>query len=56
MFSKTLSSAALALLAATTVAGAAEPTVAQPTNGNAFPGAKDNFDPVYNVCRGTDPS
>jgi uncharacterized protein len=55
MFSKTLSFAALALLAATTVAGAAEPTVAQPTNGNAFPGAKDNFDPVYNVCRGTDP-
>lgn len=55
MFSKTLSSAALALLAASTVAGAAEPTVAQPTNGNAFPGAKDNFDPTYNVCRGTDP-
>ena len=55
MFSKTLSSAAFALLAATAVAGPAEPTVAQPTNGNAFPGAKDNFDPVYNVCRGTDP-
>jgi uncharacterized protein len=55
MFSKTLASAAFALLAATAVAGPAEPTVAQPTNGNAFPGAKDNFDPVYNVCRGTDP-
>jgi hypothetical protein len=55
MFSKTLSSAALVLLAASAVAGPAEPTVAQPTNGNAFPGAKDNFDPVYNVCRGTDP-
>jgi type 1 glutamine amidotransferase len=55
MFSKTLASTAFALLAATAVAGPAEPTVAQPTNGNAFPGAKDNFDPVYNVCRGTDP-
>lgn len=36
-------------------AGPAEPTVATPTNGNAAPGAKDNFDPTYNVCRGTDP-
>jgi type 1 glutamine amidotransferase len=55
MFSKTLSSAALVLLAASAVAGPVEPTVAQPTNSNAFPGAKDNFDPTYNVCRGTDP-
>lgn len=36
-------------------AGPAEPTVATPTNGNVDPGAKDNFDPYYNVCRGTDP-
>jgi uncharacterized protein len=55
MFSKTAASTALALLAATAFAAPAEPTVAQPTNGNAFPGAKDNFDPTYNVCRGTDP-
>jgi len=32
-----------------------EPTVAEPTNGNVVPGAKDNFDVYYNVCRGTDP-
>jgi uncharacterized protein len=36
-------------------AGPKEPTVAEPTNGNAPPGAKDNFDVTYNVCRGTDP-
>jgi type 1 glutamine amidotransferase len=53
--SRTVLSTALALLAASAFAGPAEPTVAQPTNGNAFPGAKDNFDPTYNVCRGTDP-
>jgi len=55
--SKAIVSAAFASLAAAGAAwaGPAEPTVAQPTNGNAFPGAKDNFDPVYNVCRGTDP-
>jgi type 1 glutamine amidotransferase len=47
-------SAVLAASASTWVA-AAEPTVATPTNGNVDPGAKDNFDPVYNVCRGTDP-
>src|SRR5688572_3253029 len=46
---------AAAFASAALAAGAVEPTVAQPTNGNAFPGAKDNFDPVYNVCRGTDP-
>ena len=33
----------------------AEPTDAAPTNGNVIPGTEDNFDPVYNVCRGTDP-
>lgn len=54
-FSKTILSTAFSVLASTALAGVAEPTVAQPTNGNAFPGAKDNFDPVYNVCRGTDP-
>jgi type 1 glutamine amidotransferase len=36
-------------------AGPAEPTVAEPINSNAPPGAKDNFDVYYNVCRGTDP-
>jgi type 1 glutamine amidotransferase len=49
-----LLAAAAAFLAAAAVAGPAEPTVAQPTNGNVPPGATDNFDPVYNVCRGTD--
>ncbi len=54
------SSAAAALALQFTVTGPAlaattEPTVAQPTTSNVFPGAKDNFDPVYNVCRGTDP-
>jgi type 1 glutamine amidotransferase len=33
----------------------AEPTVAEPINSNAPPGAKDNFDVYYNVCRGPDP-
>ena len=55
--SKITLAAAIAVAAATGTAwaGQAEPTVAVPTNGNADPGAKDNFDPVYNVCRGTDP-
>ena len=35
-------------------AGPKEPTVAEPINSNAPPGAKDNFDATYNVCRGTD--
>jgi len=39
----------------TAMAAPAEPTVAEPTNGNVVPGTQDNFDPVYNVCRGTDP-
>jgi type 1 glutamine amidotransferase len=34
----------------TAVAAVDEPTEAVPTNG-----VKKNFDPVYNVCRGTDP-
>lgn len=56
-FSKITLAAAFAVAAATGTAwaGPTEPTVAVPTNGNADPGAKDNFDPVYNVCRGTDP-
>jgi type 1 glutamine amidotransferase len=33
----------------------AEPTVPQPTGRHMPPGTWDNFDPVYNVCRGTDP-
>ncbi len=49
--------AAMSLLMATGAAWAApaEPNVAQPTNGNVSPGTQDNFDPTYNVCRGTDP-
>jgi type 1 glutamine amidotransferase len=45
----------LAVLGSTATAGPAEPTVAEPTNSNAPPGTEDNFDPTYNVCRGTDP-
>jgi type 1 glutamine amidotransferase len=44
----------LAVLGGVASASTAEPTVPTPTNGNAPPGAKDNFDPTYNVCRGTD--
>jgi type 1 glutamine amidotransferase len=66
MSTKTLSmavvTAAFASLTLTGVAWAnngqnnpAEPTVAQPTGGHPAPGTWDNFDPVYNVCRGTDP-
>ena len=50
---------ALAAAFAATAQGAlaqnAEPTTATPTGPNEAAGAKDNFDPVYNVCRGTDP-
>jgi len=52
--SKTMLAVACTALAAAAWAAPAEPSVATPTNGNADPGAKDNFDPVYNVCRGTD--
>lgn len=37
------------------VAANAEPTEAIPTGPKQPPGARDNFDPIYNVCRGTDP-
>jgi type 1 glutamine amidotransferase len=37
------------------MAANAEPTEATPTGPDQAPGAKDNFDPIYNVCRGTDP-
>ena len=37
------------------VAANAEPTEPTPTGPSQPPGAKDNFDPIYNVCRGTDP-
>jgi uncharacterized protein len=47
--------AALACAAGAALAQNAEPTIAVPTNGNVVPGAKENFDPVYNVCRGIDP-
>src|SRR4051812_48842833 len=47
--------AALGAAAGAAVAQNKEPTVAVPTNGNVIPGAKDNFDVYYNVCRGTDP-
>jgi type 1 glutamine amidotransferase len=54
-FTRFLVISALAVLGAGASAGSGEPTEATPTNDNAPPGAKDNFDPVYNVCRGTDP-
>jgi type 1 glutamine amidotransferase len=52
-----LAAAAVTLAAAggAAFAGPGEPTVAEPTNSNAPPGAKDDFDVTYNVCRGTDP-
>ena len=51
---------ALATALAATAQGAfaqagGEPTTATPTGPNEIAGAKENFDPVYNVCRGTDP-
>jgi type 1 glutamine amidotransferase len=54
-FLRTLVISALAALGTGASAGPGEPTVATPINDNVPPGAKDNFDPVYNVCRGTDP-
>ena len=45
----------LAMAGGVAAASPAEPTVAEPINSNAPPGAKDNFDVYYNVCRGTDP-
>lgn len=45
----------LAMLGGAASANPAEPTVATPTNGNVPPGTQDNFDPTYNVCRGTEP-
>jgi uncharacterized protein len=45
----------LTAICGTASAQVAEPTVAVPTNGNLVFGTEDNFDPVYNVCRGTDP-
>lgn len=53
-----IAAAAAALLAGPALArehNVAEPTVPQPTNGNVPHGTRDNFDPVYNVCRGSDP-
>ena len=47
--------AALAILPlGAVVAANAEPAEPTPTGPNQPPGAKDNFDPIYNVCRGTD--
>ncbi len=47
--------AALAILPhGAVVAANAEPTEPTLSGPNQPPGAKDNFDPVYNVCRGTD--
>lgn len=60
-FGKTVATAAFAALALSGAAwatgghGHAEPTVAQPTGRHMPFGTWDNFDPVYNVCRGTDP-
>jgi type 1 glutamine amidotransferase len=49
-----IASIAFALVAGTAAASPGEPTVAQPTGSQTAPGTADNFDPVYNVCRGTD--
>lgn len=61
-FSRTVVAAAFASLSITGVAWAngghnhgTEPTVAQPTGPQPARGTRDDFDPVYNVCRGTDP-
>ncbi len=51
----TLAAALFVLSHGAVVAAHAEPTEPTPTGPNQPPGAKDNFDPVYNVCRGTDP-
>jgi type 1 glutamine amidotransferase len=61
MATNTLSSVAIAACAALVATAAwanghsaAEPTEATPTGPHMAPGTRDNFDPVYNVCRGTD--
>jgi uncharacterized protein len=51
----TLAAALFALSHGAIVAAPGEPTEATPTGPNQPPGAKDNFDPIYNVCRGPDP-
>ena len=50
----TLVAALAILLHGAVVAANAEPTEPTLSGLNQPPGAKDNFDPVYNVCRGTD--
>jgi len=47
--------ATLAVASGPALATPAEPTEATPTGPGMPPGAKDNYDPYYNVCRGTDP-
>jgi type 1 glutamine amidotransferase len=49
-----IASITFALVAGAAAASPGEPTVAQPTGSQTTPGTADNFDPVYNVCRGTD--
>jgi hypothetical protein len=51
----TAAAAAALAVAAPASAQYAEPTEAQPTNGNVVPMARESFDPTYNVCRGPDP-
>ena len=51
----TLAAALFVLSHGAVVAAPGEPTEPTPTGPNQPPGAKDNFDPIYNVCRGTDP-
>ncbi|MEP7281930.1 MAG: ThuA domain-containing protein [Rubrivivax sp.] len=51
----TVGALSLSMVGGAAVAAQSEPTEAVPTGPNMAPGAKDNFDPVYNVCRGTDP-
>ena len=51
----TLAAALFVLSYGAVVAAPGEPTEPTPTGPKTEPGTKDNFDPVYNVCRGTDP-
>jgi type 1 glutamine amidotransferase len=45
--------ATLVFLPCTALAANSEPVETTPAGPDQAPGAKDNFDPIYNVCRGT---
>ena len=50
----TLAAAAFVLFNGPVFANHGEPTEPAPTGPRPAPGTRDDFDPVYNVCRGTD--